>query len=90
MPYLPNRGDIVHLDFDPSSGREMQGPHFGLVVSGKLFNQQGMAIGEKVPGSSFFSWFAHFSGCIIGFHTQFLINARWEFAQVKNARLHAV
>ncbi|EIC21264.1 type II toxin-antitoxin system PemK/MazF family toxin [Thiorhodovibrio frisius] len=44
MPYLPNRGDIVHLDFDPSSGREMQGPHFGLVVSGKLFNQQGMAM----------------------------------------------
>jgi mRNA interferase ChpB len=24
MAYLPNRGDIVHLDFDPSSGREMK------------------------------------------------------------------
>lgn len=40
MAYLPNRGDIVHLDFDPSSGREMKWPHFGLVLSGKLFNQQ--------------------------------------------------
>lgn len=39
MAYLPNRGDIVHLDFDPSSGREMKGPHFGLVLSGKVFNQ---------------------------------------------------
>mgnify|MGYP000908939956 CR=1 FL=1 len=39
MAYLPNRGDIVHLDFDPSSGREMKGPYFGLVL-----NQQGLAM----------------------------------------------
>jgi mRNA interferase ChpB len=44
MPYMPNRGDIVYLDFDPASGREMKGPHFGLVVSGKVFNQQGLAM----------------------------------------------
>lgn len=44
MPYLPKRGDIIHLDFAPSSGREMKGPHFGLVISGKLFNQQGLAM----------------------------------------------
>jgi len=44
MAYVPNRGDIVHLDFDPSSGREMKGPHFGLVMSGKDFNQQGLTM----------------------------------------------
>lgn len=44
MAYVPNRGDIVHLDFDPSSGREMKGLHFGLVLSGKVFNQQGLAM----------------------------------------------
>lgn len=44
MAYIPNRGDIVHLDFDPSSGREMKGGHFGLVLSGKVFNQQGLAM----------------------------------------------
>lgn len=44
MAYLPNRGDIVHLDFDPSSGREMKGPHFGLILSGRVFNQQGLAM----------------------------------------------
>ena len=33
------RGDIIHLHFDPSAGREMKGPHFGLVVSPKVFNQ---------------------------------------------------
>ena len=44
MVYLPNRGDIVHLDFDPASGKEMNGPHFGLVLSGKQFNQHGLAM----------------------------------------------
>ncbi len=44
MASLPNRGDIVHLDFDPSSGREMKGQHVGLVLSGKVFNQQGLAM----------------------------------------------
>ena len=44
MAYLPQRGDLVHLDFDPSSGREMKGTHFGLLLSSKLFNQQGLAM----------------------------------------------
>jgi len=42
--YVPERGDIVHLQFDPSSGQEMKGPHFGLVVSGKRFNALGLAM----------------------------------------------
>ena len=44
MAYLPNRWDIVHFDFDPASGKEMNGPHFGLVLSGKQFNQHGLAM----------------------------------------------
>src|ERR1035441_2349074 len=43
MPYTPDRGDIVHLQFDPSSGPEMKGSHFGLVVSTKVFNSRGLA-----------------------------------------------
>ena len=34
----PERGDILHLQFEPSSGREMKGNHFCLVVSPKAFN----------------------------------------------------
>ena len=34
----PERGDILHLAFDPSSGREMKGNHFCLVVSPREFN----------------------------------------------------
>ena len=44
MAYVPDRGHIVHLQFDPVIGREMKGPHYGLVLSGKLFNQQGLAV----------------------------------------------
>ena len=44
MAYVPGRGDIVHLQFDPASGREMQGPHFALVISGKEFNRHGLAM----------------------------------------------
>jgi mRNA interferase ChpB len=44
MAYTPDRGDIVHLQFDPASGQEMKGPHFGLVVSAKIFNSRGLAM----------------------------------------------
>ncbi len=42
--YIPNRGDIVHLLFDPASGHEMKGNHFGLVISQKVFNARGLAM----------------------------------------------
>jgi mRNA interferase ChpB len=42
--YVPNRGDIVHLQFDPASGQEIKGPHFGLVVSAKEMNERGLAV----------------------------------------------
>jgi mRNA interferase ChpB len=44
MAYVPDRGDIVHLDFDPAAGHEMKGPHFGFVVSAKAFNAKGFAM----------------------------------------------
>ena len=34
----PDRGDILHLAFDPACGREMKGDHFCLVVSPREFN----------------------------------------------------
>jgi mRNA interferase ChpB len=36
----PKRGDILHLAFDPASGREMKGNHFCLVVSTQDFNSR--------------------------------------------------
>jgi len=37
--YIPEKGDIVHLQFDPSTGGEMQGKHYALVLSPKSFNR---------------------------------------------------
>jgi mRNA interferase ChpB len=36
----PDRGDVLHLTFDPASGREMKGEHYCLVVSPRSFNQR--------------------------------------------------
>ena len=37
---IPERGDILHLQFDPATGKEMKGNHFCLVVSPRAFNQR--------------------------------------------------
>jgi mRNA interferase ChpB len=37
---IPGRGDILHIQFDPASGRELKGDHYCLVVSAKAFNQR--------------------------------------------------
>ena len=43
--YIPNKGDIVVLDFDPQSGHEQQGRRPAFVVSNTLFNKHtGLAI----------------------------------------------
>ena len=38
--YQPERGDLVHINFAPSAGREFTGPHYGLVISPGRFNRQ--------------------------------------------------
>lgn len=35
---MPGAGDIYHVDFDPSAGREQAGPHFAVVVSDREYN----------------------------------------------------
>ena len=37
---IPERGDILHIQFDPATGREMKGKHFCLVVSPRSFNER--------------------------------------------------
>ncbi len=37
--YHPARGDILHLNFSPSSGHEFTGPHYGLVLSSVTFSK---------------------------------------------------
>lgn len=43
--YVPSKGDILTLSFDPQSGHEQKGRRPALVVSNTLFNQKtGLAI----------------------------------------------
>ena len=38
--YIPARGDLVYLDFDPQAGHEQAGRRPALVISPRLYNQQ--------------------------------------------------
>ncbi|MDQ7042374.1 MAG: type II toxin-antitoxin system PemK/MazF family toxin [Sulfurimonas sp.] len=43
--YIPKKGDLVILSFDPSSGHEQQGRRPALVISNEIFNKHvGLAI----------------------------------------------
>ena len=37
--YHPARGDVLHVNFAPSSGTEFTGPHYGLVISSLAFSK---------------------------------------------------
>jgi mRNA interferase ChpB len=40
LTYHPGRGDVIHMNFSPSSGREMAGPHYALVLSSAAFSRK--------------------------------------------------
>ena len=45
MSYIPEKGDIVWLDFDPSSGHEIMKRRPAFVISKEVFNSSvGMAV----------------------------------------------
>lgn len=37
--YIPSKGDIVYLDFDPSTGKEIMKRRPAFVISRKIFNE---------------------------------------------------
>ena len=39
MAYIPEQGDIIWLDFDPSSGKEIMKRRLAFVLSRKTFNE---------------------------------------------------
>ena len=45
VEYVPKRGDLVILTFDPSTGHEQQGRRPALIISNETFNKNvGLAI----------------------------------------------
>ena len=39
-PYIPNRGDLVYLDFDPTKGQEQKGLRPAFVLSPRAYNEK--------------------------------------------------
>ncbi|PSO86883.1 MAG: mRNA-degrading endonuclease [Cyanobacteria bacterium QS_9_48_30] len=39
VSYVPARGDFIHLNLNPRSGREQSGKRFALVISPRRFNE---------------------------------------------------
>jgi mRNA interferase MazF len=37
--YYPDRGDLVHVNFQPSAGREQTGPRYAIVLSPRSYNR---------------------------------------------------
>lgn len=54
-PYVPRRGDIVRLMFDPASGHEQQGTRPALILSPEAFNRFGLALACPVTRGGTFA-----------------------------------
>ena len=44
MPRVPGRGDIYHIDLEPTRGKEQRGKRFVFVVSPAEHNRRGLVI----------------------------------------------
>lgn len=43
--YIPQRGDLVHMNWDSAAGAEWKGPHWALVLTDNIFHARtGLAI----------------------------------------------
>ena len=56
--YIPQRGDIVWLDFNPQAGHEQRGKRPALIVSPKIYNEKTnlclcLPITSKIKGYPF-------------------------------------
>lgn len=55
--YIPQKGDLIWLDFSPQSGREQRGRRPALVVSSATYNRIGLLLAcpitRKVKGYPF-------------------------------------
>ena len=53
--WVPRRGDLILLDFDPSAGHEQQGTRPALVLSPEAFNRFGLALSCPVTRGGAFA-----------------------------------
>lgn len=54
-PWVPRRGDLVRLSFDPAAGHEQQGMRPALILSPEAFNRFGLALACPVTRGGAFA-----------------------------------
>lgn len=60
------RGDILHVDLDPTKGREQQGKRFAIVITKKAFNELGTPMVAPITQGGNFARTAGFTVSLIG------------------------
>lgn len=79
--YIPQKGDIVWLDFSPQSGREHRGRRPALVVSSSQYNRIGLMLAcpitSKIKGYPFevLIQSGSIEGCVLADHIK---NQDWK------------
>jgi mRNA interferase ChpB len=66
----PDRGDIWHVDINPTKGREQKNPRYLLVLSPKEFNQLGTPLCAPITAGGDFARYAGFTVTLMGAGTQ--------------------
>lgn len=84
--YLPQKGDLVWLNFSPQSGREQRGRRPALVVSSNTYNRIGLMLAcpitSKIKGYPFevFIDAGSVKGCVLADHIK---NQDWKARQAE-------
>jgi mRNA interferase ChpB len=65
-----DRGDIWHVDLNPTRGREQQGPRFVLIISPREFNQLGTPLCVPITQGGDFARYAGFTVTLMGAGTR--------------------
>ncbi len=63
---VPDRGDILHLDLDPASGREQRGRRYVLVLTVSAFNRFGLALVAPITQGGAFARENGFTVSLLG------------------------
>jgi mRNA interferase ChpB len=58
---IPYRGDIWHVNLNPTSGHEQQGVRPVLVITSKIFNQMGLMVVCPISQGGNYARFAGFT-----------------------------
>lgn len=69
-PYIPERGDIMHVDLNPSVGQEQRGERYVFVLSPSAFNRLGLVLVAPVTIGGNQSRNSGFAVSLVGAGTQ--------------------